>query len=102
MISEVEANERAGKDFPLQGRCLTNSEDWRQSDTMESLLVAAYEASVAMQRHTGMGVGEVYLLMRTLHAMVTAQEVQVTLLSIRLIEPHFSKMVSHMIRSDTV
>jgi hypothetical protein len=79
VICKVEANERAGKEFPLQGRCLANS-DWRQADTLESLLAAPYETSQAMQAHEGMGLGEVYLMMRMLYNMVTAAEVQVTLL----------------------
>jgi len=75
---EVEANERAGKEYPLQGRCL-KAADWNQSHILESLLVHPHEASVEMQHHEGMGLDTVFVLMTLLHALLTAKSVQVTL-----------------------
>lgn len=72
----MEANEAAGKSFPHAGRCIAPSM-WRNNRYLESTLVAPYEANVTMQRHVGMGLAEVYLLMYNLHAILTATVLQV-------------------------
>lgn len=72
----MEANEAAGKTFPHAGRCIAPSM-WRNNLYLESVLVAPYDANVAMQRHVGMGLAEVYLLMWNLHLLLTATVLQV-------------------------
>ncbi|KAK3282838.1 hypothetical protein CYMTET_9444 [Cymbomonas tetramitiformis] len=73
---QVEANEREGKEFPLQHRCLGAS-DWKQGRQMESCLVTPYECSQAMQGHQAVGLDKEYVLACATHRTLTADKVEI-------------------------
>ncbi|KAK3262274.1 hypothetical protein CYMTET_28859 [Cymbomonas tetramitiformis] len=73
---QVEANEREGKEFPLQHRCLGAS-DWKRSRQLESCLVTPFECSQAMQGHQAVGLDKEYVLSCATHQTLTADKVEI-------------------------
>ncbi|KAK3286998.1 hypothetical protein CYMTET_5470 [Cymbomonas tetramitiformis] len=73
---QVEANERACMEFPLQHRCLGAS-DWKLGRQMESCLITPYECSQAMQGHQAVGLDKEYVLACATHRTLTADKVEI-------------------------
>ncbi|KAK3236723.1 hypothetical protein CYMTET_53155 [Cymbomonas tetramitiformis] len=73
---QVELNEKDGKEFPLQHRCLDAAE-WKKNNVLESVLTTPYEVSKAMQGHTGCGLDKEFILASSVHADLTSDVVDV-------------------------